>query len=739
MTTSFRYQSPRVEEETAYLDLNLPNVAVDDFSFMSQLDTYPAADCDSIDFSKLDIPLDNSFWDNFDPDLFASAEPSFPPSTSASNDLWSTDINSLHGLSPICFDTPQMGHALPNRFSRDTTYAETALPSSDSDDSNLRLTWVRSTLKDLALAKAAKDTRPVSQKTKQIDASIELYLQLQNDLGSGFQEDCDPAAQSMVWQHSSTSTTGSWFDNNSFSVTGSPSSSTGTVPELSPTSSTRAGSASAVPSRAAEPSATGGVQMILDMNLNETTSLPRKHRPKTREERQRYIAVRRQGACDWHRKQRKRCTCVDKTESAITTVKRKPLMKHVKHCSGAIQPVSSGGCALRNKVRAPDRSLESWLTQDECLVPKVTWQCCRGQPCNDPQCAECCCGSDEPITQRLQTIAHPSDAPQLHTPFINRGTLSLIERQPWGEPLDYDQDPGYVLHSPAPDILERPISPYSQNTIGLSRPSMPVQDRDNHIIASPGRPSPYRGPQVSLGDSGEARVYLQTAVSIDSTPTQRHLDASIFAPIGAGDRLPSSRLTMRRSDNVHLSSLGVDVEAADRHAQSRSRSQHDQIDRHALAVHNVVRLISRSILRLATRSASIFSPPTTSRQRCHPFGKWEIPRAAIRNKTTSRLGWREQSTNFEWLLLIWACLFVSPILAIAAFLCLPRVARCHSISSELTGIMEIIRMPRPAAPPSSLICAVYKSTDANLSSRQADNSVFPDWKNAQPPGPWTAE
>ncbi|EER37843.1 phosphoglycerate mutase [Histoplasma capsulatum H143] len=350
-----------------------------------------------------------------------------------------------------------MGYASPTFFSADadTNSTDPTLPSPNSDDSIQRLNWVRSTLKDLALARAAKDTRPVSQKTKQMDASIELYLQLQNDLSSGFQEECAPAAQSMVWQPSSTTISDSSFDNNSFSLTGSPGSSTGTVPELSPASITRVGSASAGPSRPTPLPASGGVQMVLDMNLNETTSLPRKHRPKTQEERQRYIAVRRQGACEWHRKQRKRCTCVDKTNSALTTAKRKKLMKHVQtsqqHCSSAVTPASAGDRWRRTNVRPCSGPLRSSPTPQVCLIPKSTWRCDGALSCTDPECLECC-GNEEPIAQRLQVVVQSSVDCQRHKPYINRGTLELIEWQPWGEPSDDHRR--YTLLPPVRESLE---------------------------------------------------------------------------------------------------------------------------------------------------------------------------------------------------------------------------------------------------------------------------------------------
>ncbi|OJD14681.1 hypothetical protein AJ78_05005 [Emergomyces pasteurianus Ep9510] len=710
--TTFRYQSPRVDEEAAYLDLNLPNVAVDDFVFMPQLDSYPADSCDSIDFSKFDIPLDDSLWDNFNPDLFTSTtEPSFPASASTSNDFWSADINSLPDPSSICFDIPQTGHASPNDFSPDTTFAETALPTADSDDSSLRLNWVRSTLKDLALTRAAKDTRPVSQKTKRIDASIELYLQLQNDFGTGFQEQCDPTSQTMVWQHSSTSTTGSSFDNNSFSLTGSPVSSTSTVPELSPRSCTRAGSASAGPSTVPQPSATGGVQMILDMNLNETTSLPRKHRPKTQEERQRYIAVRRQGACDWHRKQRKRCTCVDKTDSTATTVKRKQLMKHVQnvpqHSPGAAPSVSARDRWRKTDVRPSHGPLESWLTQDDSLIPKLDLRHCGGQECNDPQCPECCCPPDDPVTHQLLATVRASDARLLHKPYTNCGTHSLIERQPWGEPLDYSQGRGPVVHSPSSEILQTrsetqaPILPHSQITTRATKTRWTAQDLDVHIIASPGRPSPVVNTQPSVGDMGETQVCSQKVVYANSTPTRRRLDTPILAlaAVGAPDSLPNARLMPPRSDNANLLSFGVGVEVS-RHMEWRLRSQNPQLSCHtpeprSAEAYSIVRLVSTTIAKLATHATSTLCSLSTSSQRCHSYTKRETP-PALANKPTSCQLWPEQSTNFHmtipWLLLvICGCVFFSPILSFALFTCLRSVASSDLSSSQLARIMERIR------------------------------------------------
>ncbi|PGG96911.1 hypothetical protein GX51_07603 [Blastomyces parvus] len=704
MTTSFHYQSPRVEEDAAFLDLNLPNVAVDDFSCMPQFDTYPAADCESIDLSKLDdISLDSLFWDNFNPDLFASTEPSIPLSTSALNDGWSTDLNSLPDPSSISFDTPQMGQASPNFFSPDTTFAESALPSPELDDSNQRLNWVKSTLKDLALARAAKDTRPVSQRTKQMDASIELYLQLQNDINSGFQGDCNPAAQSMVWQHSSTAASDSSFDTNSFSVTGSPSSSTGTVPELSPASMTRAGSASAAPSRAALPPAAGGVEMVLDMNLNEATALPRKHRPKTHEERQRYITVRRQGACEWHRKQRKRCTCVDKTESAITTVKRKKLMKQVQktsqHCSGAVLPLSGGDHFSRSNVRPPSRPLESSSALHGCLAPDITWQCSGDPPCNGPQCLYCCCVSDEPTTPPLQVMAQARVVRQAHKPIINRETLQFMERKSPTGLTDYD--PGHALQSLPPDLpqsriqTQHPIPSRPQDTLGSPGAFGPVRDLHIHIIASPGRPSSSLDPQLSSGSTGDTSRRMP-AHSGDRLSGHRRVDAAVFAPMGAEDRPPSSRLSvLPESPTIRVDGDTINSDGQ-QDVASPAQTEKTTTGTATLGVDRVVRLILRTMLRLATRFSSLLPPSTKLSRECyHPLGKMGIPHA-IRNESTSHPEWREPSLTMSVLLLAWGCLFVSPIIAIVAFIVLSRATRSHSKSSKLRRAAKILRIYPPS-------------------------------------------
>lgn len=49
-----------------------------------------------------------------------------------------------------------------------------------------------------------------------------------------------------------------------------------------------------------------GVELVLDMNMNTTADLPRKHKPRSQAQKDNYIKARKYGACEKHRKQHKR-------------------------------------------------------------------------------------------------------------------------------------------------------------------------------------------------------------------------------------------------------------------------------------------------------------------------------------------------------------------------------------------------------------------------------------------------
>ncbi|KAK2809069.1 hypothetical protein FQN50_004122 [Emmonsiellopsis sp. PD_5] len=412
MATSFNYPSRRVDEETMNLEFPLPELADDAFPYIPELDSFTS----TMHYPDTHLlpSTDASVWDVFTPDLLSASETQFPTATSTTQDPWfpnshssPLDPFSLPDPASLSFDMPQFDQSQLDDLLGAPSEMGTGPSSPNSDDSHLRLSWVKAALKDIALARAAADPRPISQKQKQMDASIALYSELQNDLGSSLRQDLHAYGQPMVSQHSSGSTSGSSFDNTSFSMTSSPTSSSSTMLDLSPANPTFQSSSSAGPSRTAQPSSTGGVQMVLDLNMNEATSLPRKHRPKTQAERQRYIAVRKQGACEWHRKQRKRCTCVDKSTTTIVNTKQQPnRVQKISQSSRAVHAVSTGEAWRQTKIWSSGGSQQFFLTQGiGCL--DTNSQCCDSSPCGQSLCPRCRPHSEERISWHDPVFVFP--------------------------------------------------------------------------------------------------------------------------------------------------------------------------------------------------------------------------------------------------------------------------------------------------------------------------------------------
>jgi hypothetical protein len=162
------------------------------------------------------------------------------------------------------------------------------------DDATQWLPHVTSTIKELAHARAHTDKSSTPMKVKRRDAAISLYLQRQHE------SDMQMAAS--LSQRS--------FDDfisgvESISSSQSPQSSHESVPGLSASTSTNSPASTDAPATSSQP-ATGGFEIVLDLNMNATTRIPRKQKPRTKEQIEDYINVRRNGACIKHKKQHKK-------------------------------------------------------------------------------------------------------------------------------------------------------------------------------------------------------------------------------------------------------------------------------------------------------------------------------------------------------------------------------------------------------------------------------------------------
>jgi hypothetical protein len=139
-------------------------------------------------------------------------------------------------------------------------------------------------------SQAALDTRCFSKKEKRRDASIALHLQrLQNAHLPEFAPlPSNTQLSSPDWSVSS--------------LDAMPSEPSYTTPNTSPVSEPLK---SPSPSSGPEPGA-AGMQLVLDLNMNTTTNVPRKQKPRSRAQRENYIKARKYGVCEKHRKQHKR-------------------------------------------------------------------------------------------------------------------------------------------------------------------------------------------------------------------------------------------------------------------------------------------------------------------------------------------------------------------------------------------------------------------------------------------------
>ena len=227
-------------------------------------------------------------------------------------------------LSP---ETPFLDYSpsLDQFASFDTT---PTLPSpSTGDASQVVFDQVAAAFRDLARARAEADPRPLSRKQKQREASIALYLQRLRDtcneacaiLGSDtpqqYPQQFDHSVNAsqkftqdasfeplMAFFQLSAAPTHSPVNGNCTNESARPSPDAFTAPTMSTIGSP------APPSnkpRIATP-VTGGVELVMDLNMNVATTMPRKHKPRTQAQRERYLAVRSQGACEKHKRQHKR-------------------------------------------------------------------------------------------------------------------------------------------------------------------------------------------------------------------------------------------------------------------------------------------------------------------------------------------------------------------------------------------------------------------------------------------------
>lgn len=152
-----------------------------------------------------------------------------------------------------------------------------------------QLNYWTSSIRHMVETKAAADPSCLSSKAKRRDASIAIHLQRLQD----------PSIERELSSDSNTSfSSPSWSDFLQETRSSMPAT---LGPLVTPTVSDDSASASPESDPAA-----GGMEFVLDLNMNATTNVPKKQKPRSQAQKENYIKVRKHGACEKHRKQHKR-------------------------------------------------------------------------------------------------------------------------------------------------------------------------------------------------------------------------------------------------------------------------------------------------------------------------------------------------------------------------------------------------------------------------------------------------
>ena len=140
-----------------------------------------------------------------------------------------------------------------------------------------------SLLRDMVESQAAVDPRASSDKEKRREAAIAIHLQRLQDASL---VDLNPSTDSTT----------------SFSSGCSVAPSSATAATTPPSESSHKSPAPVAGGNLS----CGGMEIVLDLNMDTATNLPRKQKPRSRAQKENYINVRKHGACEKHRKQHKR-------------------------------------------------------------------------------------------------------------------------------------------------------------------------------------------------------------------------------------------------------------------------------------------------------------------------------------------------------------------------------------------------------------------------------------------------
>ncbi|QKX62922.1 uncharacterized protein TRUGW13939_10090 [Talaromyces rugulosus] len=370
---------------------------------------------------------------------------------------------------------------------------------------------------------ASGDSRVCSLKQKRRDAAIDLHLQRNNSpFFSSYATSTSYSPESLQESFTEQSLSASA----SFSHA-TPGSSSGRSEPLS------------------DGPPSGSLEMVLDMNMNATTLLPKKQRKRTKAEIDDYTNVRRNGACIKHKKQHKKCNCLDKVASPAITkprtknakpVRRAPVhemsFQTVKQPSRVLQSSSPQSHLLSslddlgwfNSGESPALISDSQQTQlsppEELLLQDTLALQERHFTCLGPHCNFRAQSAQE-LSNHYNVhprLRHVTDSPGIQTGLHEQQYI----QQPIGQPVIQAQplQPS-ATNLPLDTRLAVSLSPSSTSPLSSSTSSQGLQVSSQVMASSSSRgvngafPRPSKVRQVPsdrlLGDYGRGVIHRQLA------------------------------------------------------------------------------------------------------------------------------------------------------------------------------------------------------------------------------------
>ncbi|KAL4895480.1 hypothetical protein BDV59DRAFT_155827 [Aspergillus ambiguus] len=265
----------------------------------------------------------------------------------------------------------------------------------------------------------------------------------------------------------------------------------------------------------------GGMELVLDLNMNTPANLPKKQKPRSRAQKENYIKVRKHGACEKHRKQHKRCNCLESSASRLnvnpaTLVPSNKMVGSFTNANLQVHatthrqstwpttPKQANVAPNLQPTRPVDlHHLDRVVHLDQRHVHSGT---SRGQSVDQV-----------PSPSSTQTPTQPRRLPLVTSPSAPGQVRTKIRR------ITHPSVPGTHTHTVVPRTVEQHLKPASEGSSVRTQPTK-SDSGAMHLHAVPGKSVvPSQGQLVtSLGSAirkavGTVSTFLQVSASATSS------------------------------------------------------------------------------------------------------------------------------------------------------------------------------------------------------------------------------